>query len=111
MKLGRRSVLKALLAVVSGSLLPFRALSADRKIRHILSACSDTKIAVCLSTHRPARNLMLSAGERSVVGRQTDSQGRHWQFMLDGLSPDTRHRLSVWEEGVQWGQALPRVGQ
>ena len=50
---------------------------------------------------------MLSTGERSVLGRQTDSQGRHWQFILDGLSPDTLYRLSVLEEGEQWGQAWP----
>jgi hypothetical protein len=103
MQLNRRALVKAFLGLASSSFLPFRASAEARDLKHILCACSDTKMAVCLSTDRPARSLTLSVGDRRQEGVRADSAGFHWQFLLEDLSPGTQYSLQVWEGDLPWG--------
>jgi hypothetical protein len=84
-----------------------RADRAMEDIRHILPTVTDTQFAISVSLSDPRRSVSLSIEDRTVRGRQMDSDGRHWSFEADDLVPDTMYRLQLADGSGPIGEPWP----
>lgn len=105
----RRSVLKSLGLSVAAT--PFlraaRSRSESDVFNHILCTCSDSQIAVTLSTQESLQSPNLQCGDQVSSGMMVDSKGKHWRFSVDGLRPDTEYSLQVHDAGNDVGASWP----
>ena len=98
----RRTFLKlsaALTAILAGGFF-FKG-SKDQKVKHILSSASHEKLAVTLSLSQATSEMgLLLDDDYMVKGVSTDSEGKHWQFIVNNLSPNKSYKLQLVSENV-----------
>ena len=96
----RRTFLKlsaALTAILAGGFF-FKG-SKDQKVKHILSSASHEKLAVTLSLSQATSEMgLLLDDDFMVKGTSTDSEGKHWQFIVNNLSPNKSYKLQLVSE-------------
>ncbi len=74
-------------------------------IRHILPSVTDSSISLTCSLTQPVQALYVRIRNKGYVGRQCDSKGLHWSFVLEGLSPDTHYELQLLDSDDPVGEA------
>ena len=66
------------------------------QVSHLLPTVNDTEILIKASFRLPQKTTpILKVGNNSVKGRMEDTQGQHWSFYIDHLSPRTTYLLSL----------------
>lgn len=105
----RRSILKSLgLSVAASPLMQAtRSRSESDVFSHILCPCSDSQISVTLSTQASMQTPTLRCGDHLSSGAMVDSEGKHWQFAINGLRADTEYSLQVRDAGSDVGTSWP----
>lgn len=105
----RRSLLKRLgLAAVLNPLMKVaRSRAESEPFNHILCTCSDSQIAVTLSTHAVMESPRLHCGGEQAAGHRVDSQGKHWRFLVSDLQAATEYSLQVYDGANEIGEAWP----
>ncbi len=95
----RRDVLAAGAGAAGVLALPHdRAQAAfdDGDVRHLLVTANEREIQVKASLKTPVpEGVRLTAGDRSVAGIRSDSEGRFWRFRLQDLRPATQYALQI----------------
>jgi hypothetical protein len=95
--LSRRSALALIAAAAAGltyAILPgFR----QQRVRHILPGVTASSLSLSVSLDKPSPALSLSVNGEHHAGRQADSDGRFWSFVVEGLSPSTEYALQLLE--------------
>ena len=95
MNFSRRSML-ALIATGAAALTYTVGLRPrQQSVRHILPSVTATSLSLSVSLVNPTAQLLLAVGDNLHRGRQTDTEGRFWAFLVDELEPDTKYLLRL----------------
>ncbi len=101
MKLSRRSALATVIAATAvGLTYTIFPRSRQQRARHILPSVTADSLSLSVSLQKPSAALVLSVDGSDHAGRQTDTEGRFWSFVVDGLSPATQYQLQLTENGA-----------
>lgn len=81
--------------------------SSRQTIRHILPTVTDTRISISCSLAQPVQSLSLRMANTFYTGEQRDSEGLHWSFTVEDLTPNTQYELQLFESESALGDAWP----
>ena len=93
----RRGFFRSVLASFAAGLLPKVSHSSrvETKIRHILASATDTQFSVSISFFTIQKNVTLAVNQNVIEGKQRDSAGHNWSFVVKKLTPDTNYVLQL----------------
>lgn len=77
------------------------------QIQHLIPLANHDSIMLKVSFVEPQRNPVLRVGSRAIEGLQTDSLGRFWTFIADGLESSQEYELSLQQQGNRYAESWP----
>ncbi|MCH2323538.1 MAG: hypothetical protein MK317_02415 [Pseudomonadales bacterium] len=77
------------------------------QIQHLIPLANHDSIMLKVSFVEPQSNPTLRVGSRAIEGVQTDTMGRFWTFVADGLESDQEYELSLQQQGTRYAESWP----